>query len=283
MGQMLRNRLGFEVIEACDLDRLMLHRKVEEFAARIPAQGVALFFYSGHGVEVNGSNYLLPVGHEARTQSDVQLMGYPLQLVIEAMESRDAQLNVVLLDACRDSPLPAGTKGATKGLARVDSKAGTIVGFATRAGATAADGAGLHSPYTQALLETMPLPGLTVPDVLNEAGLKTMAATAQRQEPWFSRSPSPPIFLAGGPPEVGDRPAMAGMVGSVQVVTNPPGAKIYVDGYFVGTSPTEVKGLAAGPVKVVAKLGGYADGEEPVLVQAGVRVDVELTLSKVGQ
>lgn len=282
MAQMLRSRLGFEVTEACDLDQLAMHRKIEEFAGRLQLQGVALFFYSGHAVEVGGQNYLLPVGHQARTQSDVQVMGYPLERVIEAMESRGSALNLLLLDACRDNPLPPGTKGATRGLARVDSKAGTIVGFATRAGATAADGTGTHSPYTQALLDTMPQPDLSVPEVLNEVGIKTLNATGGQQEPWFSQSPLPPVFLAGGVPEAGGRsPVVAGAVGSLRVATTPPGARIYVGGNLVGIAPVEVKGLAAGPVKVVAKLSGYSDAEESVLVQGGVKVPVELALTKV--
>jgi formylglycine-generating enzyme required for sulfatase activity len=206
VADLLRTRLRFEVIVECDLDRKGINDTIQQFVRRLQPKGVALFYYSGHGVEVGGQNYLLPIGHDARTQSDVDIEGYPLQKVIEALDSAGSTLNVVLLDACRDSPLPAGSKGASRGLAQVNSEAGTIVGFATRAGATAADGQGMHSPYTQALLDVLPKPGLAVPDMLNEVGLRTMAATASRQQPWLSQSPVPRIFLAGttgsqpGPP-----------------------------------------------------------------------------------
>jgi uncharacterized caspase-like protein len=197
IGELLRIELGFEVTAACDLGQLEMHHAVDEFAGRLDPQGVALFFYSGHAVEVDGQNYLLPVGHEARTQSDAELMGYRVSRIIDVMESRGAQLNIVLLDACRDNPLPSGRKGGGKGLARVDSRAGTIVGFATRAGATAEDGKGAHSPYAEALLQTLPVPGLSVTEMLNQVGYKTKAATGNRQEPWISLSAVPAVYLAG--------------------------------------------------------------------------------------
>jgi uncharacterized caspase-like protein len=108
----LRDKLGFDVVEGFDLDRKGIHRQVRSFRSKMRSGGIALFYYSGHGVETLGQNYLMPIGHDINTREDVEIEGYSLQAIVREMESAGSLLNVVLLDACRDAPLPASTRGA---------------------------------------------------------------------------------------------------------------------------------------------------------------------------
>ena len=204
-------RLGFTVISGSDLDREGMLRKVQAFRAALRPGGIALVFYSGHGIEVGGKNYLLPVNNGSiRTVEDVEIHGYEAQNLVRQMEGAQTQLNIVILDACRDNPLPSTVRSASKGLARMDAQQGTLIAYATREGQTAADGAGRNSPYTSALLRYLGQPGLEVSQLFNRVGLEVARATGNRQVPWTSSSPVPPIQLGGGSSKLVQGPAQGG-------------------------------------------------------------------------
>lgn len=197
--------LGFDVTMAEDVaDDSSFLRLEQEFRRKIAPGSIALFYYSGHAVEVNGENYLIPVRNQAiRSLEDVEVDGFSAQLIIKRMEDRGGKLNVVVLDACRDNPLPATSRSATRGLGRMEAQRGTVVAFATSEGRTAADGDGVNSPYTKALLNRLGQPGLTVNEMFNAVGNDVAAATDNVQIPWLSSSPVPSVKLAGElpPPE----------------------------------------------------------------------------------
>ena len=167
-------RLGFEVIEGRDLDEETFYDKITAFDSAARSATMALFFYAGHGLQVDGRNYLAPVDLKLETRQDLKRGAIELATVLEVMRS---ETNLVILDACRNNPLAgelARSLGmnraavATRGLARVESASGTLIAYATEPGAVAADGTGKHSPYTAALLEHLETPGLSVQDLFTE-------------------------------------------------------------------------------------------------------------------
>jgi Caspase domain len=192
-------KLGFKLVgdrAQIDLDKATTDRMVTLFGTMAENADVALFYFSGHGTQFNGANYLLPidVGPDKKT---IGLQALNADLVVAAMGDSRARLKIVLLDACR-SPF----KGPGGGLGSMRAPAGTVIGFATQPNNTANQGPpGGNSPYAEALAHFMGVKGLEIFAFFNEVGLKVMDATANEQEPWVSYSTiKGPAYI--NPPEV---------------------------------------------------------------------------------
>src|SRR4051795_5997646 len=149
---------GFEVSTASDLSQSQIRDQLSEFAAKVASKGgdsIALVFYAGHGVQIDGENFLLPVDIDPKRESDIQIQAVRLNDVLTTLTSAPSRLRILLLDACRNNPFPEISKSAGGGLALIDAKIGapnTFLSFSTSPGAVAEDGVGAHSPYTTALL-----------------------------------------------------------------------------------------------------------------------------------
>jgi formylglycine-generating enzyme required for sulfatase activity len=196
--------LGFTLVggkEQLDLDKAAIDRVVQAFGAQLQGADVGLFYYAGHGVQVRGANYLVPVGANPVKEADVDFQMLDTNLVLRQMESAGARLNVVILDACRNNPFGGrGLRSAGNGLAQMQAPEGTLISFATQPGNTALDGDDAHSPYTKALTQTIRRPGLGIFDAFNEVGLAVKRATNGAQQPWVSSSPiAGSFFFAGAP------------------------------------------------------------------------------------
>jgi hypothetical protein len=182
-------RLGFQVIEGFDLDRVGLDAKIRDFTAHLRGASVGVFFYAGHGLHVAGQNYLVPV--------DARLAGVPaldtelvrLDLVHRTME-REAPTNILFFDACRDGPLPdaraMGTRSAEigRGLATVQGGAGTLISFSTQPGTIALDGKGRNSPYSAALARQLAASHEDLGAMLIAIRNDVMRETDNKQVPW---------------------------------------------------------------------------------------------------
>ena len=148
---------GFEVTTAADLSQKQMNTEVGDFAAKIAAKGpdtVALVFYAGHGLQIDGENYLVPVDVDPKREADVPLQAVRLNDVLNTLNSVPSKMRILLLDACRNNPFPALSGTAGHGLAMVDTKTGapgTFMSYSTSPGAEAEDGNGADSPYTTAL------------------------------------------------------------------------------------------------------------------------------------
>ena len=188
-------RLGFEVIRGMDLDYLAMRTAVRKFSEKLPEANVALLFYAGHGLQVAGKNYLVPIDAQIETQADLDFGTIDLDLVVHGMEA-DTRTNIIFLDACRDNPLAAnltrrlGTRcGAiSRGLAQVDTSVGTLIAFSTQPGNVALDGEGRNSPFTSALLKTIETPGLPLSDVMIDVRNDVLRVTNRKQVPWDNSS-----------------------------------------------------------------------------------------------
>jgi hypothetical protein len=185
---------GFEVSTGSDLSQVDLRDTISEFAGTIAAKGpdtVALFYYAGHGLQIDGENYLVPVDVDPKREADVPLQAMRLNDAINTLNAVPSKMRIVMLDACRNNPFPSLNKTAGRGLAIVDAKIGapnTYLSFSTAPGAEAEDGTGANSPYTAALMTTAREPGLTIEDTFKRVRLAVHKATDGRQTPWDSSS-----------------------------------------------------------------------------------------------
>lgn len=185
--------VGFDLVGGgphLDVTRADMESLIREFGRRLTTDTIAVFYYAGHGLQVNGVNWLVPVEADVAGPSDVKYELVDAGFVLDEMASATDRLNLVFLDACRNNPFASrGLRGIGGGLAEVTAPAGTIIGYATQPGAVAYDGEGGNSPYSTALVQAITQPGTNVLEALNEAGLQVQRATGGRQQPWLALSP----------------------------------------------------------------------------------------------
>jgi len=183
----LRN-LGFNVIHKQNATQREIEDSIRDFGNSLRKGGVGLFYYAGHGLQVNGINYIIPLDAEIREETDVKYEAVDAGRVLDAMYNAGNDLNIVILDACRDNPLARGFRSGSSGLARMDAPKGTIVAYSTSPGKLALDGKGRNSPYTAALVDYMDDPGLTIEQVFKKCRRRIDRATNGKQIPWESTS-----------------------------------------------------------------------------------------------
>jgi hypothetical protein len=180
----------FEVTLAKDASLADMEKAVVNFRRSAEGAKAAWFFYAGHGIEVKGTNYLVPVDAQVAEEFEVKHKTLALDLVLSALEEAGTPLKVVVLDCCRNNPFGRSWKrsGAT-GLSQVtNTPSGTIIAFAAAPGQVALDGVGTNSPYTTALSQALALPGKEIDQVFKETGRLVLAATERQQQPWINSS-----------------------------------------------------------------------------------------------
>lgn len=184
-----------------DLDKQRFDRALQNFGRALQGADVALFYYSGHGMQVNGVNWLVPTDANPTAPRDLDFQMVDASLVLKQMEGSGTRLNMLLLDACRNNPFAVrGVRGAQSGLAEMHAPEGTVISYATQPGNVAADGTGRNSPYTAALVDAIRKPGVDVFQVFNRVGLNVKQATGGDQQPWFASSPvSGNFYFFAGP------------------------------------------------------------------------------------
>ena len=195
--------LGFALVGGgaqIDLDKAKFDNAVQSFGNQLPGADVALFYYAGHGVQVRGSNYLVPVSANPTKEADVDFQMIDVALVLRQMEGSGTKLNLVILDACRNNPFGGrGLRATAGGLAQMQAPEGTLISYATQPGNVAQDGSDGDSPYTKALAETIKRPGLGIFDAFNDVGLAVKRSTGGAQQPWVSSSPIDGSFYFASP------------------------------------------------------------------------------------
>jgi hypothetical protein len=176
-------RAGFTVTLKKDANLQEMVEAIEEFGNTLKKGGVGLFYYAGHGVQVSGINYLLPISARINKESDVRFQAVDAGRILAEMENANNGLNIVLLDACRDNPFGRTFRNASRGLAIVtNAPTGTFISYSTGAGQVARDGTGKNSPYTSAVLQYMQEPGVPITDVFIKVRQKLRKETGQ--VPW---------------------------------------------------------------------------------------------------
>jgi Caspase domain/Domain of unknown function (DUF4189) len=205
--------LGFTLIGGraqLDLDKSALDTAVQNFGRQVQGADVALFYYAGHGVQVNGANYLVPIGANPTREADVDFQMVDINLVLRQMQGSGTRLNMVILDACRNNPFGArGLRSADGGLAQMRAPEGTLISYATQPGSVAQDGSDGHSPYTRALATTIKQTGLDIFQTFNQVGLTVKRETGGAQQPWVSSSPIDGSFYFVAPAAAASSPQVA--------------------------------------------------------------------------
>ena len=262
---------GFStVLKVTDADLQQMRRALREFREALVGAELGVFYYAGHGAQFQGENYLIPLQATIGTVADLDIEALSAEQVLRQMESAGHQLNIVILDACRDNPYPASSRSGTRGLARVERlRGGALIAFATAPGQVAEDGRGRNSPYAQALLQHLAEP-IPLAELFNRVGYTVSQSTRGQQVPWYQASPLPPIQLAGGSVRT-DEPAAPAHRGQLTITSQPPGAQLYLDGALLGTAPQTLSAPAQGreQVQIEARLTGYAPRQERIWLRAG--------------
>jgi len=185
MASILR-RLGFDVEEKTDLGYMEMNKTVESFGKRLRSGGVGLFYYAGHGMQVNGANYLIPVDAQIEDENEVRFKAVDAGLVLAKMEQAKSDVNIVVLDACRDNPFSRSFRSSSHGLASMDAPSGTFIGYATAPGKTAADGDGKNGLYTAELVKVLEIPGIPLEQVFKRTLKAVREKSASKQTPWVA-------------------------------------------------------------------------------------------------
>lgn len=179
----LKNDLGFEVTYEKDLNKYEMEKLIGEFSSSIASNDIALFYYSGHGMQYRNMNYLIPLKANAVTEGQVPSVSVDVNYILGGMEN--AKLAILLLDACRNNPFRSFTKSGDKGLAQISShQRNYIVSYATEAGAVAKDGDGDNSPYALVLSELLKKP-INVTNLFQEVRNRVAKVTGYVQYPYY--------------------------------------------------------------------------------------------------
>jgi len=179
------DKAGFEVILQTDANRDAMEQAIRAFGDRLKKEGgVGLFYYAGHGIQIKGENYLLPVAGDAPADEVLQQQSVAVSEAVEVMTSSHDGLNIVVLDACRNNPLG----GASSGLSRIDSNARLFVSYSTSPGSVALDGQGSNSPFTKHLASAIATPALNLEETFKRTLKGVFQETNGQQTPWISSS-----------------------------------------------------------------------------------------------
>ena len=208
MANVLR-KVGFEVVEGTNLTRDKMTERLLEFGKKAQGADVAVFFYAGHGIAIGGTNYLLPIDADIKSEMDVKLgAAINIDLTLDQTMS-DAKVKLVFLDACRDNPFAAKIKSNAStrsvsvqtGLAEMKSGEGTLIAFATGPGQTALDGhEGANSPFTRALIDNITQPGVEIQQAMTKVRAQVNEETNKGQLPWGHTNLIGSVFLNGAAP-----------------------------------------------------------------------------------
>lgn len=183
----LLSSLGFSVMKGVNVSHQAMEQAIRNFTDRIRPHDIALFYFSGHGVQVDGINYLLPVDMNAISEDEIKYKAVNANMVLDKLERAQSQFNIIILDACRNNPFKR-FRSPLGGLASMSAPTGTLLAYATGPDSVAYDGDGRNSPYTRYLLEAITVPGLKIEETFKLVRQYVMAETNGAQVPWESSS-----------------------------------------------------------------------------------------------
>jgi uncharacterized caspase-like protein len=215
-------KLGFEVTLLKDATMQQMEEAVRAFGLRLRQGGAGLFYYAGHGVQVAGENYLVPVNAVIQSEGDVKYGCLNAGLVLAKMEDAGNGPNVVILDACRNNPFARSFRSAAQGLARMDAPTGSLIAYATAPGQVASDGEGRNGLYTQYLLRNIATPGLSIGDLFMNVREGVVRASGKKQVPWENTSLIGRFSLAGPVSPASPAPAVPAQSAPVQAAQPAP-------------------------------------------------------------
>ena len=179
---------GFEVIDLRDANLAQMRASVRQFGERLMSNDVGLVYYSGHGIEVKGKNYFIPVNTDIKVSDEVADQALDVSLILAKMDTAKKGVNILIVDACRDDPFGRSFRSNSRGLATMDAPQGTLIAYATAPGSVAADGTGRNSPFTKHLVRAMQVPNTPIELMFKEVRRAVREETKNQQTPWENSS-----------------------------------------------------------------------------------------------
>jgi uncharacterized caspase-like protein len=320
MARVLRN-VGFDVVEGTNLTRDQMTERLLEFGKKSEGAEVAIFYYAGHGIAIGGSNYLLPVDADIKSEMDVKL-GSAINVDVTLDQTMsDAKAKLVFLDACRDNPFAAKIRSSAtravsvqRGLAEMKSGEGTLISFATGPGQTALDGKeGTNSPFTRALIDNITKPGVEIQQAMTRVRAQVNEETNKGQLPWGHTNLIGSIYLNPAAAPTGasvadapNKPASTASVTSdvelefwrsIKESNNPEELNAYLTSYpngqFKSLALARIASLQDGPATATRNLTKAVDpatftdeatqvSEDQISLDKGQRRDVQRRLNGLG-
>ena len=285
MAQALRD-LGFDVMALTNADRQTMREAIREFGEKLKKGGVGLFYYAGHGMQIKGQNYLIPVKADIKAADEVEDESIDANSVLRKMETAGNDVNIIILDACRNNPFARSFRSAEQGLAKMEGPVGSIIAYATAPGSTAYDGSGRNGLYTSHLLKAIKTPGLTIEEVFKHVRVAVRDETQGQQIPWESSSltgnfqfietsvPQQAMLNPALTPTPPPPPPLASALGLVQVTANVVGGRVFVNGEERGVIPgshaLNLQNLPGDTVEIRIEQAGYRTQMQRVALQPGV-------------
>jgi hypothetical protein len=278
MATMLR-RLGFDVTLVRDADKPTLERAIGDFTRGVSPGSVGLFYFSGHGAQIDGLNYLLPVGAEFTQPTDVKYHAVAADWILGRMDDTGMEVKLLILDACRNNPFGRSwSKALDRGLAVMDAPKGSLIAYATSPKKTAADGVGDHSPYTARLLREISIPGRPIELVFKAVRLGVQQETQGEQTPWEASSLTGDFYFAPG-----EAPAVSTSPPSVTPLPPPTAPQLLPQPPVVAKLPESFPPTQ--PLLVLPAVQTVQDGprgvENPFRLELGVPVNISLDKDEV--
>ena len=272
-------QLKFKVIEKINANKKDIILSIDEFYNQLRRSDVGIFYYAGHGMQIQGTNYLIPVDAHVTSEADIQFEAIDAGRVLGKMNDAGNKMNIVILDACRDNPFKRSFRTERQGLAQMDAPKGTIIAYATAPGSVAAEGTGRNGIYTKYLLKNMSKPELSVMEVFRETGLGVMQETQDKQVPWVSTTPIKRYYLAGGSAVI-QKMSPEPSTSQIEITSNVSGARVHIDGREVGTTPISGVEVSPGSHRIRVEKEGYEAYEKPVRVEPGRTFSMQVHLDE---
>ncbi len=230
---------GFEVLLKENATKVQMNEIVADFGEKLAEGDTALFFFAGHGLQVQGRNYLIPVDARITSEQRVRLETLDVDAVLDQMAAARARVSLVILDACRNNPFERRFRSVSGGLAQINAPEGTMVAYATAPGRVAADGEGANGLYTQELLRAMRQPGLKVEDIFKQVRINVSRASNGAQTPWEASSLTGDFYFQAAVPSA---PAPAPAPASATATTFAPDREaMFWDSVKASSDPAELK------------------------------------------
>ncbi|NNJ92483.1 MAG: hypothetical protein HKP55_12480 [Gammaproteobacteria bacterium] len=180
---------GFEVILKLNANQKEMQQSINQFGKKLNRKGgTGLFYYAGHGIQLKGRNYLIPIGALLESESDIKFEAIDAGRILGKMEDAENSLNIVVLDACRNNPFARSFRSTELGLAKMDAPTGSLIAYATAPGSVAADGEERNGLYTKHLLKYLNQPNLEIEDVFKQVRIAVVEDSNKKQVPWESSS-----------------------------------------------------------------------------------------------
>ncbi len=279
-------KLGFDVLARINAGHKDMEEIIREFGAKLRKNDVGLFYYSGHGVQSNGENYLIPTDAEIRKESDLKYAAVNAGKVLDEMTDAGNRLNIVILDACRDNSLPKSFRSARQGLAQMDAPSGMLIAYATSPNSTASDGSRRNGTYTENLLKHMTVPGLPIEKLFKEVRKGVLQDSGNKQRPWESVSITDDFYfladsgsIATEKPQIPAEPAKPKQA-TLNITADVSGAEVWVNGNKQGVLPRNFTISESGKYEVEVTAPGYKKYRTSKNIELGKEYEVAVHLEK---